>query len=167
MPTVGVGLGLTSSGFNGGLEVTDIVKNGPVARNGRLDKEKIRWICFFDIEPGYNLGLVQVGLATGERDVLRHTSARPPRKHSWESTTRRSAPWGCRRRAGICSESESRFACVQGQTGRHLKESERGGGRQQHEGEGAFAGRGWHTVQPDVPPARRFRCVSFGPLESA
>ncbi|KAJ1494738.1 hypothetical protein T484DRAFT_1764664 [Baffinella frigidus] len=41
MPTVGVGLGLTSSGFNGGLEVTDIVKNGPVARNGRVKRGDI------------------------------------------------------------------------------------------------------------------------------
>jgi S1-C subfamily serine protease len=49
MSRVGVGLGLTSSGFNGGLEVTDIVKNGPVARNGRCDKAQFRWIWILNI----------------------------------------------------------------------------------------------------------------------
>ena len=59
--------------------------------------------------------------------------------------------------------SECGFCGVQGQEGRRAEESERGGGSQQRDGEGAFAGRGWLHLQPDVPPPRGIRCVSLSP----
>ena len=103
---VGVGLGLTSSGFNGGLEVTDIVKNGPVARNGRWGKTMFRWIWFLTSRSSVHPGRPgrRAGLAAGEREALNHTFACSLRKSPRQFQNRLSAS-GSSRGAVVCSDS--------------------------------------------------------------
>ena len=78
MSPVGVGLALAASGAGNGLEVTDIVKNGPVARTGRSTHQP-------------PTGAVPTGAMTGCRLSTAMAEFASQLTEFWQGKTRRHA----------------------------------------------------------------------------